>query len=87
MKSVERILEIKNLDSEAALKSPRKRTVLSEDATGELEFKDVSLCYADNQRYALKQVDFLIRKGERVRNFYLNLQIVVAENLCKTTNL
>src|SRR5262249_4729800 len=32
----------------------------------ELEFRDVSLVYPEAQRYALHQVSFKIRKGERV---------------------
>ncbi|XP_015109425.1 probable multidrug resistance-associated protein lethal(2)03659 isoform X2 [Diachasma alloeum] len=67
MTSVERVLEYTNLESEPALESaPDKKPRESWPEEGTIQFKNVYLSYAPGEPPVLKNLNFEIRKKEKV---------------------
>ncbi len=66
MTSAERVLDYGKLESEAPL-SASKAIRESEETENALEFRKVHLKYGKEDKYVLKDVNFAIRKGEKVQ--------------------
>ncbi len=75
MTSVERVLEYGKLKSEAALRRPREtenqKLPKNRSSKVVLEFRDVSMRYADEDQLVLKNLNFKIFRGEKARDFIL----------------
>ncbi|XP_039296327.1 multidrug resistance-associated protein 4-like [Nilaparvata lugens] len=67
MTSVERVLEYTNLDSEPPLESPpEKKPPPTWPSEGKIEFSKVYLSYVDEEPPVLKNLNFVIKAGDKV---------------------
>ncbi len=65
MTSVERVMEYGKLESEAPMDCEGDDELLWDEEVA-IEFKDVSLKYAEGEPEIVKRVGFKIRQGEKV---------------------
>merc|ERR1719229_953986 len=66
MTSVERIAEYGRLQSEAELDRTGQDSDNLKDSSGEVQFSDVSLRYAADEKYVLRGINFKIESKEKV---------------------
>jgi ATP-binding cassette subfamily C (CFTR/MRP) protein 4 len=82
MISVERVLEYGQLTSEAPLDNGEKGEKMEKTQLhNAIEFRNVSLKYANNDSYILRDMTFRINQGEKVRHALFNCQGILTTNL------
>ena len=66
MTAVERVVEYTELDQEAEASKPDSDPPADWPSSGEIQFRDVSLRYAEGEKEVLKGVSFKTRKHEKI---------------------
>ena len=75
MTSVERILEYTEIEPEAEFKKDQSRPPNDWPSTGNLQFKDMSLAYSKEAGNVIKNVNLIIKDGEKVLMSFIYLHV------------